>query len=59
MAQAYAVQSLQKIVFDNDYDGIDNAFNLYMVLRQIRDILGDKYLLLDNDQVAKVSSKLS
>ena len=33
VAQAYAVSTLQKIVKNNDYDGIDNAFNLYMVMR--------------------------
>lgn len=33
VAQAYAASTLQKIVKNNDYDGIENAFNLYMVMR--------------------------
>lgn len=56
ISQAYAVQNLRKIVHDNDYDGIDNAFNLYMVLRQIRDLMGEKYMLLENDQVARMDA---
>lgn len=31
--QSFIVGNLQKIVRGNDYDGIDNAFNLYMVMR--------------------------
>ena len=59
MTQAYAVNNLRKIVLDNDYQGIDDAFNLYMVLRQIKDILGDKYMLMDDGEVAKLESKIS
>ena len=33
LQQAFAVSTLDKIVRGNDYDGIDNAFNLYMVLQ--------------------------
>ena len=59
VTQAYAVNNLRKIVLDNDYQGIDDAFNLYMVLRQIKDILGDKYMLMDDGEVAKFESKIS
>ena len=59
MTQAYAVQNLRKIVLDNDYQGIDDAFNLYMVLRQIKDILGDKYMLMDDGDVAKLETRIN
>ena len=61
--QAFIVNNLQKIVRGNDYDGIDNAFNLYMVMSQERELLGTKFTLDDKDcpievgAVAKLSSK--
>ena len=38
MQQAFAVRTLDSIVRSNDYEGIDNAFNLYMVLQQEHDL---------------------
>lgn len=55
------MQNLKKIVRNNDYDGIDNAFNLYMVMRQERDLLDTKFTLDKEDCITEItaSSKLN
>ena len=58
MQQTFAVSTLSKIVKLNDYDGIDAAFNLYMVLSQERELTGVKFLLED-DRIVKATKPLS
>lgn len=55
VAQAYAVQSLMKIVQTNDFEGIENAFSLYMVLRQERDLTGAKFMMMENDRATQIA----
>lgn len=49
------MNNLQKIVRGNDYDGIDNAFNLYMVMSQERQLLGTKFTLDDKDCLTEIT----
>ena len=56
VSQAYATSTLEKIVKNNDYDGIDNAFNLYMVMRQERELIGNKFIFDDEDNVTSINS---
>jgi len=37
-------------VQSNDYEGIDNVFNLYMVLKQEKELTGAKFLFDDHGE---------
>lgn len=45
LKEAYAANTLMKIVRTNDYDGLNNVFSLYMVMKQEQAIAGTKYAL--------------
>ena len=57
------MKGLQRIVKSNDYDGINDAFSLFMLLRQERDITGLRYTSRSSnnydEQVLKLTRKMS
>ena len=55
--QAFIVKNLQDVISRNNYQGIDDAFNLYMVMRQERDLIGAQYALDDNDLAIQIAEK--
>ena len=47
--EAFVVNQLSKIVENKDFEGIENIFNLYTVMKQERLLLGTKYMLGTGD----------
>lgn len=54
LREAYVVGQLQQIVKENDYEGLNNVFNLILVMRQEQAIAGEKYALSEGDKAFKL-----
>ena len=49
------VQKMEEILFDKNYEDIDNIFNLYTVMKQERDIGSYAYMLDENIHLSNAS----